>query len=187
MTLSLGFGVCRLVDTQPIMISFSSTLATYGVRRLSSRNPEILRPNLGKDDVFYLLRLRPTQHCVGVPVVYLSTARSRSVNMSSCNEPVADDAANEAERLNVLDGRLRELANKTQTQERASMENRRRLEELTREAKEHAKHVGGMLANRSVTKTLEVGKESACEDTSDEHLPEDSSGGKDEETADYSS
>ena len=107
--------------------------------------------------------------------------------MSSCNEPVADDAANEAERLNVLDGQLRELANKTQTQERASMENRRRLEELTREAKEHAKHVGGMLANRSVTKTLEVGKESACEDTSDEHLPEDSSGGKDEETADYSS
>ena len=60
MTLSLGFGVCGLVDTQPIVISFSSTLATYGVRRLSSRNPEILRSNLGKDDVFYLLRLRPS-------------------------------------------------------------------------------------------------------------------------------
>lgn len=102
--------------------------------------------------------------------------------MSTEKEPAACDTPNEAERLKVLERQVRELAEKTRSQQSGSLETRRRLEELTREAQKQKKDVVSMLANFKGSSTQGDEKKNSSERTRDEQSPEASSDCIGEET-----
>lgn len=107
--------------------------------------------------------------------MYMSTAAT---------EPAACNNADEAGRLNVLESQIRELADKTQTQERGALENKRRLEDLAREAEKHKTEIVGMLAKvRESNTEEEEGKEISSGRTRDAQPPEAPSERENEETA----
>lgn len=87
----------------------------------------------------------------------------------------------EAERLSVLENQVRELADKTKTQESGSLETKRRLEELTREAEKQTTDMVDMLANFVGSNAQDKEKESSSKGTRDEQPPEASSDRKDKD------
>ena len=107
--------------------------------------------------------------------------------MSTEGEAATCSAADEAERLEILESQMRELVDKTRTQESGSLENKRRLEELAREAEKHKTEIMGMLANFVGSNTAEEAKEISSEGARDEPPPEVSSERKNEEIAGDSS
>lgn len=68
--------------------------------------------------------------------------------MSAGKYPAACETPTEAERLEALESQVRDLAHKTRTEERVSMESKRRIEDLSREAEKQKDGALGTPANR---------------------------------------